>query len=389
MKIAIVTDYYYPSLGGITEHVHGQAMSLHKLGHDVTVITGNIFRPPSVVDKCYSPDEHVPFKIVRLGQAIRLCGNGSQTLHTLHPFMVSKLRELFRQEKFDIIHSQAPYNLSFVQAVPFVAPQRSTTVGTFHSVFAPGPMVNIVTRMLRPSVAKLHGKIVVSEACIDSLRPYFPYDYTVLPNGIDDFHFSPSARPLPQFQDGKKNILFLGRFDPRNGLGTMIKAFTRIRRERGCDDTRLIVVGDGPLRSYYQRMVPADIAPAIVWAGRVNWDRPRYFASADLLCTPCNRASFGMVLLEAMSCGVPVVASRLSGFQLVMEHERHGLMIPEATDADGFASGIQELLDSPMRRARMGCEGRRTAVENYSWTGLAPRLEDYYRQTICSRRGCS
>ena len=62
----------------------------------------------------------------------------------------------------------------------------------------------------------------------------------------------------------------------------------------------------------------------VLWAGRVDWARPRYYTRADVHCTPCNRASFGMVLLEAMSCGRPVVASRISGFQLLMEHGRQG-----------------------------------------------------------------
>ena len=85
-----------------------------------------------------------------------------------------------------------------------------------------------------------------------------------------------------------------------------------------------------------------------------------------------------MVLLEAMSCGRPVVASRISGFQLVMEHGRHGLMISPADDADRFAEGLLYLLDRPAERARMGREGRRTAVTTYSWTKIARQLEDYY-----------
>ncbi|MGE3074902.1 MAG: glycosyltransferase family 4 protein [Dehalococcoidia bacterium] len=386
MRIAIVTDYYYPALGGITEHVHGQAMSLHRRGHEVTVITGNVFRPPKVTDPGYAPEKDVPFEIIRMGLSVSLYGNGAQTLNTVHPLMYWKLKKLFRERRFDVIHTHAPYNPSFVQVVPFVAPKRSVTVGTFHSVFPKTLRMNLAGPLLRPSIARLDGRIVVSEACIDSLKPYFPFEYTVIPNGIDETHFTPCAEPFPELKDGRQNILYLGRFDPRNGLDTTIKAFTKLRRERG-DTVRLIVVGDGPLRPYYARMVPEDVAPSVVWAGRVNWDRPRYFASADVLCTPCERASFGMVLLESMSCGVPVVASRISGFQLVMEHEKQGLMIPEATDANAFAEGLTTLLDSAELRRCMGAEGRRTAAEHYSWTSLAERLERYYCGLLSQRRG--
>jgi phosphatidylinositol alpha-mannosyltransferase len=161
----------------------------------------------------------------------------------------------------------------------------------------------------------------------------------------------------------------------------MLDAFARVRREFG-PDVRLVVVGDGPLKAYYQRRVPEDVAPDVLWAGRVNWARPSYFTSAEMLCTPCSRASFGMVLLEAMSCGRPVVASRISGFQLVMEHGRHGLMVSPADDATRFADALLHLLDRPEDRARMGREGRRTAVTRYSWTRVAEELERYYLQLM-------
>jgi phosphatidylinositol alpha-mannosyltransferase len=377
VRVAIVTDYYYPQLGGITEHVHGQAMHLHARGHEVTVITGNLFRPPAVVDGDYRPEEHVPFEVLRLGQALRMYGNASQTLHTVDFRLLHRMKKLFRERRFDVIHTHAPYNPSFVVLVPFAAPSSTITVGTFHSVFAPGPLLDIGGRLLRASIARLDGKIVVSEACIGSLVRYFPFDYTVIPNGIDERHFSPDADPLPQYQDGKQNILFLGRFDPRNGLGTMVDAFARVRREWG-PDVRLIIVGDGPLRTMYQKRVPAAMGDSVVWAGRVNWERPRYYCSADIHCTPCNRASFGMVLLEAMSCGRPVVASRISGFQLLMDHGRQGLMISPADDDVRFAEALLYLLDRPAERARMGREGRKTAVAHYSWSRVAGQLEEYY-----------
>ncbi len=385
MRIAIVTDYYYPQLGGITEHVHGQATQLTAMGHEVTVVTGNIFRPAAVADEGYRPDEHVTFEVLRLGQALRLYGNASQTLHTVDFRLLSKLKRLFRSRRFDVIHTHAPYNPSFVLVAPFAAPPSAITVGTFHSVFAPGPLLDVFGRLLRTSIARLDGKIVVSEACIGSLAPYFKFDYTVIPNGIDERHFSPDADPIPSLRDGKSNILFLGRFDPRNGLGTMLDAFARVRREWG-PEVRLVVVGDGPLRSFYQKRVPAALQSDIVWAGRVNWDRPRYYTSADVHCTPCNRASFGMVLLEAMSCGRPVVASRISGFQLLMEHGRQGLSVHPADDDVRFAEALLYLLDRPAERARMGREGRRTAVNLYAWPRVAAQLEAFYLD-LMRRRG--
>src|SRR5205085_5855122 len=159
-----------------------------------------------------------------------------------------------------------------------------------------------------------------------------------------------------RLEDGKRNLLFVGRFDPRNGLPHMLGAFERLRERR--DDCRLVVLGDGPLRSYYRRMVPDHLEGEVLFEGRVNRLRPRYLASAEILCTPCELASFGMVLLEAMSCGVPVVASRISGFQLVMEDGVQGLMVDRPDDTDGLANALEYLLDNPEQARATGEAGR-------------------------------
>ncbi len=186
------------------------------------------------------------------------------------------MKKLFRERRFDVIHTHAPYNPGFVMLAPFAAPSSAITVGTFHSVFSPGPLLDVFGRAMRTSIGRLDGKVVVSEACIGSLVPYFPYDYTVIPNGIDERHFTPDADPIEHLRDGRMNILFLGRFDPRNGLGTMIDAFVRVRREWG-PEVRLVVVGDGPLRSYYQKRVPGR------HAGRRPLGRPGRLGAAALL----------------------------------------------------------------------------------------------------------
>ena len=177
------------------------------------------------------------------------------------------------------------------------------------------------------------------------MQPYFPdLEFTTIPNGIDTSFFSPDAEPLEALR-GKRTIVFVGRFDPRNGVKHMIGAFTALRRTR--DDVRLVIVGDGPLRVLVERMVPSELREDVVFAGRVNRLRPRYLASAEILCTPCSLASFGMVLLEGMSAGLPVVASRLPGFELVMRDGVDGLMVDRADDEVGFAAALDQLLDDP------------------------------------------
>jgi phosphatidylinositol alpha-mannosyltransferase len=380
MRIAILTDYYFPQLGGISEHVHGEAVHLTARGHEVTVVTGRPLRTQPVTDTEAAVGREEPFEVLRLGLGLPLYGNAAQTLHTVPPRVTWSMRRLFRKRRFDVIHAHAPYSPGIGLWSGPVIPDDAVGVATHHSVFSPGTLLDTFGPVLRWSLSGYDAHVVVSEACIGSMAMYFPFDYRVIPNGIDDRHFSPDAEPIEALRArGKPVILFLGRFDPRNGLGTMLEAFTRVHREHAGNVT-LCVVGDGPLGKLYRRNLTVDVAPDVVWAGRVDWRRPNYYVSADIHCTPCNKASFGMVLLEAMSCGRPVVASRISGFQLLMEHGRQGLMVRPADDADRFAQALLYLLDRPAERARMGREGRRTAVSRYSWRLVAAQLEQLFEE---------
>jgi phosphatidylinositol alpha-mannosyltransferase len=234
--------------------------------------------------------------------------------------------------------------------------------------------------LLRRVFRRLDASISVSEAVVESLQPYFPsHRFTTIPNGIDTDVFTPDAEPLAELE-GARTIVFVGRFDPRNGVKHMIGAFTALRCGR--DDVRLVIVGDGPLRVVVERMVPDHLRNDVVFAGRVNQLRRRYLASAEILCTPCSLASFGMVLLEGMSAGLPVVASRLPGFELVMRDGIDGVMVDRADDELGFAAALDRLLDDPELARRMGVSGRARAVSTFAWPIVADELEALYDELL-------
>ena len=381
-----MTDFYHPLLGGITEHVDGQARGLTELGHEVTVITGRVLRTPPVRDDAL-PVPPPTFEVARLGWSIPLyvpvVGNNAQTQHTYSPRLRSRLGRFLHERRFDVVHAHAPYNPPFPSWACEQAPLDSLAVATFHSVFPPTTGMDILASWVRPWIERLDGRICVSEACIGSLAPYFPYAYDVIPNGIDADLFSPDAAPADPFGDdpGARRICFIGRFDPRNGLDTMIEAFRLLHRRHG-GGVVLDVIGDGPLRGRYERQVGDELRPFVRFSGRLNRSRPNHLAAADVFCTPCNRASFGMVLLEAMSCAVPVVASRISGFQLVLDDGREGVLVHPAGSAERFADALAELLDDPARRVAMGAAGRRTALERYAWPRVAAKLEAYYQDLL-------
>ena len=388
MRIAIVTDFYYPSLGGITEHVDGQARALTALGHEVSVITGHLLTSPPIADA----EERVPdpnFEIIRLGVAIPLYvphwGNNAQTLHTYHPRLGKKLGRLFRERNFDVVHVHAPYNPPFPAWAIDQTPYDTLSVGTFHSVFPATAGMDVLAAWTRPWIERLDGRICVSEACIGSLTPYFPYTYHVIPNGIDADHFSPAAEPVAELRDDRQSIVFVGRFDPRNGLDTMIDAHRRTVDGLG-REVRLIVVGDGPLRPMYERQVEERLRPLVHFAGRLNRSRPRYLVSGDVFCSPCKRASFGMALLEAMSCERAVAASRISGFQVLVESGRQGLLVEPADSGERFAEALCRLLDDTGLRDALAAEARRSVLERFSWPAVAGKLETYYADLLAGRQ---
>jgi phosphatidyl-myo-inositol alpha-mannosyltransferase len=325
------------------------------------------------------------FELVRIAKAWPFYANGSETLVSCFGARgPSTLRRYLTDARFDVVHVHNPFG-TLLPISSILCSRAPVTVGTLHSVV---PDCYRPLRTARPVLdrvlARLDARLCVSTAVIDSLFPYFPkLHFEAIPNGVDTEFFSPEAKPIPALA-GSRNIVFVGRFDPRNGVRHMIGAYTVLRRSR--DDVRLVIVGDGPLRPLVERLVPPALREDVFFAGRVNKLRPRYLASAEVLCTPCSLASFGMVLLEGMSAGLPVVASRLPGFSLVMRDGVDGLMVDHPDDEAGFAAALGELLDDPARAAAMGAAGRERAVSTFAWPVVVDQLEELYGELLGSRR---
>lgn len=381
VRVAIVTDYCFPQLGGISEVVHAQALGLIERGHEVAVVTGRLLRRPEVADDPRPPLAS-PYEVVRVGPALPLFGNGSATLHTIPRALTFTLRRLFRDRRFDVIHIHAPYNPGMCLIAPLAIPEGVVGVGTYHSVFEPGRGLNTFGRLMRWSLSKLHGHVVVAPACIESLKRYFPLAFQYIPNGVDAERYRPDGDQIAGLRDdGKPVILFMGRFDPRNGLATALKAFERVHDQRS-GDARLVVCGDGPLKHLYRRQLAERTAADVHWAGRIDWSRPSYYRSADVLCIPCQRAACSMVPLEGMASGIPIVASRIPGFELAIDHGQQGLLVDDFLDPAAFAESLLVMLDQPHTRARTGLEGRQRALEIYSVDVVTRQYEALYERLL-------
>lgn len=373
LKIAIVSEYYYPLLGGITENVHHTALALAARGHDVTVVTSHVKNGHvNGNEGCREAT-----RVVRIGRSFRIPSNGSIARGTIGLHLWREMRGFFLAEQFDIVHAHSPLVFTLPPIAVIAAPCPS--VGTFHTYFEGSRVYDRFHGILqREFLDRLDAVTAVSQSCVDSLSRYFTLrDPRIIPNGIDVDLFHPEAPRLEKFDGSKLTLLFLGRFEKRNQFPLMLDAFTRIREAR--DDVRLVVVGDGALRSHYERLVPEHLRADVHFEGFVLSRRPAYYASCDIFCSPISKASFGITLLEAMAAGKPIVATDNVGYRDLLDREE-AILTPSG-DPAAFASALLDLLDDPARREAMGRAGRLKSLA-FSWDRVAEQTLDLYAEVL-------
>jgi phosphatidylinositol alpha-mannosyltransferase len=362
LRIAHVTEYYYPHLGGVCEHVHFFAREARRRGHHVDIITSRIAGA--------KPEPHV----IRIGRGQPIWANGSLARITIGLNVRRQLRQVLRQGDYDLVHVHSP--LSPVLPVLAIDEAECPVVGTFHTYFDWSVGYALFGRQLQRRLDRLQAAIAVSQSAIDANARYFEADWQIIPNGIDVETFRPDVPRPPEIDPDVPAILFLGRFDPRNGLDTLIDAFGRVRgRTREC---QLVVVGDGPLRKHYHRHAGGN--PDIKFVGAVLEGRPSYYAHSAVYACPTTKASFGITLLESMACATPIVCSDICGFRDVVAHEREALMIP-CGDRDALADSLVRVLDDDALRFRLGSTGRERAMA-YSWSRVTDAVLDVYAKIL-------
>jgi phosphatidyl-myo-inositol alpha-mannosyltransferase len=375
MKIGLVSPYDWSYPGGVRDHVWHLANEFMAQGHDVRILA-----PAS------GPKRKIPEKYVyKIGWTTPIPANGSiARVVVFDPALNLRVRRVLQREKFDILHIHEPLvpglSLSALRC------SQTVTVGTFHasSEVSMTSTFNLayasIVPFLRPMWRRLHGRIAISDATHKFITHYFPADYRIIPNGINLNHAAQQAEPLPKFMDGKQNILFLGRFEKRKGAKYLLRAIPTIREHH--PNTRFIFVGEGNLRSGFQRFVERRGWPDVVFTGYIpEEDKARYFASADIFCAPATGGeSLGIVLLEAMAAGKPIVASDISGYATVVTNGVDGLLTPPR-NSSALAEAIGQLLTYEPLRQRFIQAGLQRA-NAYAWPHVASQVLDYYSEVL-------
>jgi phosphatidylinositol alpha-mannosyltransferase len=362
VKIGLVSPYVYPLPGGVTQHVRYLYENLRLRGHDVRILTSS-----HGLQKASEGD------VIRLGKGFSMPANGSVGTVTISPRFVSQARDVLDRERFDVLHFHEPF-VPFLSLV-LLRESQSVNIGTFHAYGGWSPAYEFGRWAMGSYAERLHGRIAVSAAARHFIDRYFPGDYKVIPNGVDVDRFR-RAVPVARWQDGTANILFVGRFEPRKGVLDMLKAYRNLRKSGV--DCRLLLVGGGPQEREARRYVATRRLSGVAFLGRVSDDEKcQLFRTADVFVSPATgRESFGIVLLEAMAAGTPIVASDIHGYKGVVRRGREALLV-EPREPQQLATAIGRLLADPELAAQMSAAGRRRA-DDFSWPRVTAKVDAYY-----------
>lgn len=351
MRIAVVSPYDLEVPGGVQGHVTQLAHALEGAGDDVAVLGPR--------------------------RSTRVRFNGSVAPIGLGPGEARELRGRLAEAAPEVIHVHEP----LVPSVGVAAARSDLApiVATFHAWSDRDRLYRLARPVTRRVVDALDALLAVSPAAAayhaDALG-LAHRRFAIVPNGVEVARFA-DATPLEGVADpDRPTLLFVGRLEPRKGLAVLIRAFTLLKSDH--PDLRLVVVGEGPERERCQSLLPARLRADVLFLGRLSdADLPRVFAACDLYVSPAlGGESFGIVLLEAMAAGRPVVASDLPGYRTVVTDGREG-RLARPGDPARLAHAIGALVANPSLRRAAAEQGRDTAAR-YDWSVVAAAVRRHY-----------
>lgn len=369
MRVGIVCPYSWDVPGGVQFHVRDLAEVLTARGHTVSVLA------PA------DDDTPVPAYVVPAGRAVPVRYNGSVARVNFGPLSAARVRRWLREGEFDLLHVHEPATPSLSVLACWAA--SGAMVGTFHTSNLRSRAMLAAYPILEPALEKLGARIAVSEDARRTLVAHVGGDAVLIPNGVFVDRFA-SAAPESRWQGSGGTIGFVGRLDePRKGLPTLLAAMERVLAER--PGVRLLVAGRGDVDEVLEDVSPA-VREAVTFLGVVDeGDKARLLRSVDLYVAPnLGGESFGVVLVEAMAAGAPVLASDLEAFKRVLDEGRVGSLFPTG-DVDKLADGIGRLLDDPDECAALA-ERARVWVRRFDWDTVASDLLAVY-ETVSAASG--
>ena len=354
LRIGIVSPYSLTVPGGVQQQVLGLARSLRAKGHEVRVL-GPCDGPP--------PDAFV----TPLGNSLPTAVNGS--IAPLAPDASAALRTIraLNDEAFDVVHVHEP--LVPGPSLTALLVKMAPVVATFHSA-GESAAYRTFSRQLKWVASRIDIRVAVSKDAVELAQRYIGGEYEVLFNGIELGDYStPSTSPR------ENAIFFIGRHEERKGLSNLLEALAHLP-----PDVRLWIASDGPQTAELKIRFGSD--SRIEWLGRISdSEKISRMSRASVFCAPSlHGESFGVVLLEAMAAGTPVVASNLDGYRNVATDDETALLV-ETGNVASLASALARVLVDPLLATRLTANGREHA-QRFSMDALADRYIEMYERAL-------
>lgn len=365
MRVGLVNPYSLDVPGGVQSHVLELAEYLINDGHDVSLLT------PA------EADTDLPPFAVNAGRAVPVRYNGSVARLAFGPVVAARVRTWVERGNFDVVHIHEPASPSASLLALWAV--DGPIVATFHSSQLKSRSLRVVAPMLQPGLDKISGRIAVSSRAKATVSTQLGGECVVIPNGVNVARFAadrPSRTDAEYTGAPGPRIVFLGRIgEPRKGLDVLLSAVPEILRIH--PEARVLIAGPGESREFTKHL-PDDVAAASEFLGVVSErDKVALLASADVYVAPnLGGESFGIILVEAMAAGAPVVASDLMAFTEVLDGGRTGVLF-ERGNPGALAHAILNLLASPEQRARLQAVGPRRA-QRFDWSRVGREIVAVY-----------
>jgi len=370
MRVGIVCPYSWDVPGGVQAHVRDLAEALIGLGHQVSVLAPG------------DEDAPVPPYVVAAGRAVPVRYNGSVARLQFGPVSAARVRRWLREGRFDVLHVHEPAAPSLSLLAVMLA--RGPIVATFHTATDRSRFLEAAAGLLQPFLEKIRGRIAVSAAARKVQVEHLGGDAVEIPNGVSVAQYA-HAEPLPGYPRTGGTVGFVGRYDePRKGMPVLLDALARLAPSR--PDLRLLVAGRGDAAEL-RAGLPRRLVGRVEVLGQVSeHDKARMLRSVDVYCAPnTGGESFGIILLEAMAAGAPIVASDLEAFRRVLDDGRAGVLFGTGDGAD-LARALAAVLDDPGRRAALARAGSEL-VRRYDWPVVARQVVQVYETVAAVEPG--
>lgn len=366
MKIGLVSPFSFTYHGGVQKHVWALYQKFKNRGLDCKIIA-----PRQNKDEDYGPD------VLLLGFSFVVPANATRgDISFAQPWEVEAV---LAKHQFNLLHFHSLSPLLPSQIIWAAEKFRIKKVYTSHSnpdkSFLMQNLPFVVQSYFSNFLANVDGVISVSQVASLMVQE-FKGPQKRVPNGVDLGFFTPRGERVDRFIDDQINLLFVGRLDERKGVLVLIKAFAVLSKIIG--QLRLIIVGEGFLSERARELVRELNLANVEFLGSVpDAELPKYYRTAHIFCAPAIGAeAFGLVLLEAMASGLPVVASRIEGYKEVLTGEGADLL-HEAGEVEALAATVSRLAASPDLREKYGRWGLATA-KDYSWEKVADQVLSFY-----------